>query len=238
MPTDMERRFLMTQFRAAFGAIVDKHLPGNCASCASNGRCSTKSQSGIWALRWKVLARAVWPVKHGGMGLDASKHMIYVEEWGAPSGCPRLPDHGVSLVGPLLMEFGTQAQIAHFLPKVFTAEHIWCQGDPEPNSGSDLASLRTAAVRDGDHFVVNGQKIWTTLAHCANWMFALVRTGRDEKVRQKGITVLLIDLTSPGVTVRPHRQSRAARPTSAKSSSTMCAHPSEMSWAKWIRVGT
>lgn len=143
-----------------------------------------------------------WPVKYGGMGLNPAKHMIYVEEWGR-LGCPRIPDHGIGLVGPLLIEHGTEAQKAYYLPRIISGEHVWCQGYSEPNAGSDLASLRTAAVRDGNEFVVNGQKIWTTLAHCANWIFVLVRTTRDEKSRQKGITVLLLDMTSPGVTVRP-----------------------------------
>jgi len=136
------------------------------------------------------------------MGLNPAKHLIYVEEW-ARLGCPRIPDHGIGLVGPLLIRYGTQEQKDHYLPRILTGEHVWCQGYSEPNSGSDLASLRTSAERDGDVFVVNGQKIWTTLAHCANWIFLLVRTSRDEKVRQKGITVLLVDLTSPGVVVRP-----------------------------------
>lgn len=143
-----------------------------------------------------------WPVAYGGMGLGPAKHMIYVEEWGR-LGCPRIPDHGIGLVGPLLIEHGTEAQKAHYLPRILSGEHVWCQGYSEPNAGSDLASLRTAAVREGDEFVVNGQKIWTTLAHCANWIFVLVRTTRDEKSRQKGITVLLLDMRQPGVTVRP-----------------------------------
>ena len=190
------------EFRAAFRTIVEKHLPQELRFMRKQR--PVFDEVAIWylGLAEEGWLAPVWPVKHGGMGLSASKHMIYVEEW-ARQGCPRIPDHGVSLVGPLLMEFGTEAQKARFLPKVFTGEHVWCQGYSEPNSGSDLASLRTAAVRDGEHFVVNGQKIWTTLAHCANWIFALVRTSRDEKVRQKGITVLLIDLKSPGVTVRP-----------------------------------
>lgn len=143
-----------------------------------------------------------WPVRYGGMGLSPAKHMIYVEEWGR-LGCPRIPDHGIGLVGPLLIEHGTEAQKEYYLPRIFTGEHVWCQGYSEPNAGSDLASLRTAAVREGDEFVVNGQKIWTTLAHCANWIFVLVRTTKDEKSRQKGITVLLLDMKQPGVTVRP-----------------------------------
>ena len=105
--------------------------------------------------------------------------------------------------GRCLSDTAPQEQKDHYLPRILTGEHVWCQGYSEPNSGSDLASLRTSAERDGDVFVVNGQKIWTTLAHCANWIFLLVRTSRDAKVRQKGITVLLVDLTSPGVLVRP-----------------------------------
>jgi alkylation response protein AidB-like acyl-CoA dehydrogenase len=143
-----------------------------------------------------------WPRQYGGMGLSAAKHMIYVEEWGR-LGCPRIPDHGIGLVGPLLIQYGTEEQKAHYLPRILSGEHVWCQGYSEPNAGSDLASLRTSAELDGDVFVVTGQKIWTTLAHCANWIFVLVRTERDAKVRQKGITVLLLDLTSPGVRVRP-----------------------------------
>jgi alkylation response protein AidB-like acyl-CoA dehydrogenase len=134
------------------------------------------------------------------MGLTPAKHMIYVEELGR-LGCPRIPDHGISLTGPLLIHHGSEAQKAEFLPKIISGEHIWCQGYSEPNAGSDLASLRTSAVLDGDAFVVNGQKIWTTLAHCANWIFVLVRTDRDAKP-QKGISVLLVDMTSPGVEVR------------------------------------
>jgi alkylation response protein AidB-like acyl-CoA dehydrogenase len=190
------------EFRAAFRAIADKHLPQDVRFMRQQR--PTFPEVAVWyrGLASEGWLAPVWPVEYGGMGLNAAKHMIYVEEW-ARLGAPRIPDHGVSLVGPLLMEFGTQAQKDYFLPKVLTGEHLWCQGYSEPNSGSDLASLRTAAVRDGDEFVVNGQKIWTTLAHGANWIFALVRTSRDEKVRQKGITVLLIDLKSPGVTVRP-----------------------------------
>jgi len=190
------------EFRLAFRAIVDKHLPQDLRFMRKQRPVFEEVAAWYHGLASEGWLAPVWPVEQGGMGLSASKHMIYVEEW-ARLGCPRIPDHGISLVGPLLMEFGTPAQKARFLPKVLTGEHVWCQGYSEPNSGSDLASLRTSAVRDGDHFVVNGQKIWTTLAHCANWIFALVRTSRDEKVRQKGITVLLIDLKSPGVTVRP-----------------------------------
>lgn len=189
-------------FRAAFRDLVKRRLPPELRFMRKQRPLFDEVAVWYHALAEEGWLSPVWPVEYGGMGLNPAKHMIYVEEWGR-MGCPRIPDHGLGLIGPLLLAFGTEEQKAHYLPKILSGEHIWCQGYSEPNSGSDLASLRTAAVRDGDHFVVNGQKIWTTLAHCANWIFALVRTSRDEKVRQKGITVLLIDMTTPGVKVRP-----------------------------------
>jgi alkylation response protein AidB-like acyl-CoA dehydrogenase len=189
-------------FRDAFRDLVARRLPEELRFMRKQR--PTFDEVAVWyhALAEEGWLAPVWPVEHGGMGLSPAKHMIYVEEWGR-LGCPRIPDHGIGLIGPLLLEHGTEAQKAHYLPRILSGEHVWCQGYSEPEPGSDLASLRTAAVCEGDHFVVNGQKIWTTLAHCANWIFALVRTSRDEKVRQKGITVLLIDMTTPGVTVRP-----------------------------------
>ncbi len=189
-------------FRAAFADLVSRRLPHELRFMRKQRPLFDEVAVWYHALAEEGWLAPVWPVEHGGMGLSPAKHMIYVEEW-ARLGCPRIPDHGIGLTGPLLIEHGTAEQKAHFLPKILTGEHVWCQGYSEPNSGSDLASLRTAAVREGDQFIVNGQKIWTTLASCANWIFALVRTSRDEKVRQKGITVLLIDLRSPGVRVRP-----------------------------------
>ena len=156
----------------------------------------------VWyqALAKKGWLSPVWPREYGGMGLSPAKHMIYVEEWGR-LGCPRIPDHGIGLTGPLLIHHGSEAQKAEFLPKILSGEHIWCQGYSEPNAGSDLASLRTTAVLDGEHFIVNGQKIWTTLAHCANWIFVLVRTDKEAKP-QRGISVLLVEMSTPGVDVR------------------------------------
>ncbi|WP_019408214.1 acyl-CoA dehydrogenase family protein [Pseudomonas psychrophila] len=156
----------------------------------------------VWyqALAKKGWLSPVWPREYGGMGLSPGKHMIYVEEWGR-LGCPRIPDHGIGLTGPLLIHHGSEAQKAEFLPKILSGEHIWCQGYSEPNAGSDLASLRTTAVLDGEHFIVNGQKIWTTLAHCANWIFVLVRTDKEAKP-QRGISVLLVEMNTPGVEVR------------------------------------
>jgi alkylation response protein AidB-like acyl-CoA dehydrogenase len=190
------------EFRRVFRAWVDESCPHHLRFMRKQRPVFDEVAEWYHALARKGWLSPVWPQTYGGMGLNAAKHIIYVEEW-ARLGCPRIPDHGIGLVGPLLIRFGTQEQKDHYLPRILTGEHVWCQGYSEPNSGSDLASLRTSAQRDGDVFVVNGQKIWTTLAHCANWIFLLVRTSRDEKVRQKGITVLLVDLTSPGVLVRP-----------------------------------
>lgn len=142
-----------------------------------------------------------WPREFGGLGLSAGKQIILIEEY-ERHGAARLPDMGVVMLGPLLIRFGTDAQRQRFLPKILTGEHIWCQGYSEPGAGSDLASLRTEAVLDGDYYVVNGQKIWTTLASDANWIFCLVRTDRGAK-KQSGISFLLVDMSTPGVTVRP-----------------------------------
>jgi alkylation response protein AidB-like acyl-CoA dehydrogenase len=142
-----------------------------------------------------------WPREWGGMGLSPAKQLIYIEEF-ERHGCARLPDHGIVMVGPLLIRYGTEQQQRRFLPKILSGEHIWCQGYSEPNAGSDLASLSTSAVRDGDAWVINGQKTWTTLAQDANWIFLLARTDRQAK-KQEGISFLLVPMDAPGVTVRP-----------------------------------
>src|SRR6202020_25626 len=142
-----------------------------------------------------------WPRELGGMGLSAPKQLAMMEEF-ERHGVARVNDHGIVMLGPLLIRYGTDAQKAFFLPKILSGEHIWCQGYSEPNAGSDLASLRTEAVLDGDHWVVNGQKIWTSLAMDANWIFLLVRTDKQAK-KQEGITFLLVPMDSPGITVRP-----------------------------------
>lgn len=144
-----------------------------------------------------------WPKEWGGMGLSAAKQIIYIEEmerWGVA----RLPDHGLTMVGPTIMRHGSDEQKKRFLPPTLSAVCIWAQGYSEPNAGSDLASLQCAAVRDGDDYVVNGTKTWTTLAMDATWIYMLVRTAKAEK-KQDGISFLLADLSTPGITVRPIR---------------------------------
>lgn len=142
-----------------------------------------------------------WPKAHGGLGLPADKLIAYIEETEA-WGVARAPDQGLVMVGPILMRFGTDAQRQSFLPPILAGEHIWTQGYSEPNAGSDLASLRTEAIADGDHFIVSGQKTWTTWGADGTHMFMLVRTDKTAK-KQAGISFLLVDLKTPGITVRP-----------------------------------
>jgi alkylation response protein AidB-like acyl-CoA dehydrogenase len=142
-----------------------------------------------------------WPARFGGMGLEPSKLLIFFEEqerWGIA----RFQDQGVRMIGPALFEHGTDDQQRRFLPGILSCEHRYCQGYSEPNSGSDLSSLRTTARRDGDEYVVNGSKIWTTMAHDVTHMMLLARTGTDGR-RQAGISFFIVELSTPGITVRP-----------------------------------
>lgn len=142
-----------------------------------------------------------WPVEHGGMGLTAGKHLILIEEF-ERFGAARVNDIGPVMLGPLLLKYGTEAQKAQFLPKILSGEHIWAQGYSEPGAGSDLAAVRCEAVLDGDEWVINGQKTWTTLGMDANWIFILARTDKTVK-KQAGISFLLVPMDAPGVTLRP-----------------------------------
>jgi len=142
-----------------------------------------------------------WPTEFGGTGWDPVRQYIFEEETTA-RGAPRLLPFGLKMVGPVIMRFGNAAQQKRHLPRILSGEDWWCQGYSEPGAGSDLASLKTLAERQGDHYVVNGQKTWITLAQHANWIFCLVRTDRAAKP-QAGISFLLVDMKTPGVTVRP-----------------------------------
>lgn len=142
-----------------------------------------------------------WPVEYGGTGWTPTQKHIFSEEYGAYD-APRLSAFGVTMVGPVIYTFGTQAQKDQYLPKILNGEELWCQGYSEPGAGSDLASLQTRAVQDGDEYVVNGQKIWTSQAHKADRIFCLVRTDPDVK-KQEGISFLLIDMKTKGLTVKP-----------------------------------
>src|SRR5437764_2585735 len=142
-----------------------------------------------------------WPAEYGGPGWSPMQRFIFADEC-ARANAPVLPAMGLQMCGPVLMRYGTPEQKAFFLPRMLSGEHYWCQGYSEPQSGSDLASLQTRAVRDGDDYVVSGTKLWTTHAHFANWMFLLVRTDPDVKP-QAGISFLLTPMDAPGLSVRP-----------------------------------
>jgi pimeloyl-CoA dehydrogenase large subunit len=142
-----------------------------------------------------------WPVEWGGTGWSPVKQYIFGEELQLAPAPDPLP-FGVSMVGPVIIAFGSEAQKRRYLPAIANLDEWWCQGFSEPGAGSDLASLKTKAERDGDHYIVNGQKTWTTLAQYADWIFCLVRTDPAAK-KQQGISFLLIDMKTPGITVRP-----------------------------------
>jgi alkylation response protein AidB-like acyl-CoA dehydrogenase len=145
-----------------------------------------------------------WPVEYGGGGLSKEQAKVLAEELTAAKLPPPLMGFGLEMIGPTLLQFGNEEQKRDHLTKIARGEIRWCQGYSEPDSGSDLASLQTRAVRDGDHFVVNGRKVWTSYADMADWIFALVRTDPKAK-KQEGITFLLIDMATPGISVRPIR---------------------------------
>ena len=150
-------------------------------------------------------AGIAWPKAFGGRGATVIEQVLFTEEM-SRAGAPNLPGVlGLQLVGPTTITHGTEAQKERFLRKILSGEEIWCQGFSEPNAGSDLAALRTDAKRDGDHFIVNGQKVWTSYGWAADWCELVVRTDADVP-RHKGLTVLLVDMKSPGIEVRPLRQ--------------------------------
>jgi alkylation response protein AidB-like acyl-CoA dehydrogenase len=146
-----------------------------------------------------------WPVEFGGKGATIVDQLILFQEMARAESPQFVNRGGLSMLGPTLMKHGTPAQQKRFLNNILTADEMWCQGFSEPNAGSDLANLQTRAVRDGDHFVVNGQKVWTSMAHVADWCFLLVRTD-PTAAKHKGISFLLVDMKSPGITLRPLRQ--------------------------------
>jgi alkylation response protein AidB-like acyl-CoA dehydrogenase len=163
----------------------------------------TKEQSLLWhrILYKKGWVAPAWPKEYGGPGWTITQRYIFGQESSRAGTLPPLP-FGVTMVGPVIYTFGTEAQKQKFLPRILSGDDWWCQGYSEPGAGSDLASLRTKAVRDADFYVVNGHKTWTTPAQHADWIFCLVRTDPQGKP-QSGISFLLIDMKTPGITVRP-----------------------------------
>ena len=194
----------------AFRDEVRAFLAANLPREISETFFSYRRHSFAEMIRWhRILAARGWaapgwPVEHRGPGWSPMQQYIFDAE-AMMAGAPRLRPFGLKMIGPVLIRFGTERQKDRFLPPILSGEHYWCQGFSEPGAGSDLAALRTAARRDGGAYVVNGQKMWTTTAQHADWMFTLVRTDPDAEKPQAGISMLLIDMTSPGVTVRPIR---------------------------------
>ena len=190
-------------FRAEVRDFVRTQLPPAIRDKVANGLHLTRDEHVLWqrTLHARGWGGPGWPKAFGGPGWSPVEQYIFEEEC-ALGGAPRPIPFGMKMVAPVIMAFGNQAQQERFLPKILTAEEWWCQGYSEPGAGSDLASLRTRAVRKGGKYLVNGQKTWTTLGHYADWIFCLVRTDPEAKA-QRGISFLLIDMKSPGVTVRP-----------------------------------
>jgi pimeloyl-CoA dehydrogenase large subunit len=190
-------------FRDEVRAFFKKNLPENIRRKMVEGKKLQKDDIVTWQ---RILNKKGWAVPHwdpkwGGTGWSPVQQYIFLEEMQqAPSPSPL--QFSVYMVGPVIIAFGSEAQKKKFLPRIANIDDWWCQGFSEPGAGSDLASLKTTAKRVGDHYVVNGQKTWTTLAQYADWIFCLVRTNPESK-KQEGISFLLIDMKSPGVTVRP-----------------------------------
>jgi alkylation response protein AidB-like acyl-CoA dehydrogenase len=190
-------------FRDTVRAFLDQHLPQDLRRKVLDHKRLSKEDF----VRWhKIVAKqgwvgTGWPVEFGGTGWSAVQSHIWEEEC-ARAGTPRIMPFGVNMVAPVIMAFGNEAQKRYYLPRILNCDDWWCQGYSEPGAGSDLASLKTRAEREGDHYVVNGQKTWTTLAQHADMIFCLVRTDTGVR-KQEGISFLLIDMHSPGITVRP-----------------------------------
>jgi alkylation response protein AidB-like acyl-CoA dehydrogenase len=165
-------------------------------------RVLTEWQRRLWEAGYLGLS---WPKEYGGQGASMIESAIFNEEMARVRAPAPLNELGLSMGGPTILEHGTEEQKRRYLPKILSCEEIWCQGFSEPVSGSDLAALGTRATLDGDHFIVNGQKVWTSLGHLSDWCMLLVRSDADAP-KHRGISYLLVDMHSPGVTVRPLRQ--------------------------------
>ncbi|HTH75563.1 MAG TPA: acyl-CoA dehydrogenase family protein [Trinickia sp.] len=194
-------------FRSEVRRFLDERLPARTAHKVKHGLRLTREDMAEWhaTLHARGWLASHWPREYGGTGWSPVERFIFDNEC-ALAGAPRIVPFGVNMLGPVLIKYGSEAQKRHWLPRILDGSDWWCQGYSEPGAGSDLASLSTRAVRgvdaDGEHFIVNGQKTWTTLGHYANMIFCLVRTATDVR-KQEGIGFLLIDMGTPGVEVRP-----------------------------------
>lgn len=190
-------------FRTEVQRFLQAELPARIARKVKGGLHLTRDDMREWhaILNARGWLASHWPREYGGPGWSVAQKFLFDNEC-ALAGAPRIVPFGVNMLGPVLIKYGNEAQQRHWLPRILDGTDWWCQGYSEPGSGSDLASLRTRAERQGDHYVVNGQKTWTTLGQYADMMFCLVRTDPAAK-KQEGISFLLIDMKTPGITVRP-----------------------------------
>ncbi len=190
-------------FRDEVRGWLQANLPNDLREKVTNYRELSRDDLLGWhrILAKKGWIAPEWPVEWGGQNWTVVQRYILEEEC-AYAGCPPLIPFGLKMCGPVLHRFGTEEQKQRFLPGIYNGDVFWCQGYSEPGSGSDLASLKTTAVRQGDYYIVNGQKTWTTWGHHADWIFCLVRTDQGAK-KQEGISFLLFDMKTPGITVRP-----------------------------------
>ncbi len=199
----VERNTALDAFRAEVRAFCEKELPQAIRQKQARGQHLEKHEYISWLQRlgtrgWNT---GKWPKEHGGLGWAPEQFLAFQEELGR-AGAPPLMSFGPTMAGPVIYTFGNEEQKKQHLPGIIKGDLWWCQGYSEPGAGSDLAALKTRADRDGDDYIVNGQKIWTSTAHWADWMFALVRTDQNAK-KQEGISFILIDMKTPGITVRP-----------------------------------
>ncbi len=190
-------------FRQEVREFVATHLPPDIQHKVINGLILDSTDYTRWQkiLHAKGWGGVAWKPEFGGTGWTTTQQYIFEEECAA-AGAPRMIPFGLKMVAPVIMQYGSSAQQLRFLPKILSAEEWWCQGYSEPGSGSDLASVKTRAVLEGNEYIVNGQKTWTTQGQYADWIFCLVRTDTEAKP-QRGISFLLIDMKTPGITVRP-----------------------------------
>lgn len=195
----------MPEFRAEIRDFCRQEMTPVFRRKLELGQHITKDEHDAWlkALGRRGWLAGNWPKEHGGLGWSPEQTSVFREEMQRVN-APWLIPFGVLMVGPVIYTFGSDAQKKKFLPDIISNSLWWCQGYSEPGAGSDLAGLKTRAERDGDHYIVNGQKTWTTLAHWADWIFCLVRTDPDAR-KQAGISFLLIDMKTPGISVRPIR---------------------------------
>ena len=202
----MDLRFTTEElaFRDELRAFIGDHLPAEILERMRLGHAPNKAETVAWQriLNARGWAAYSWPKEYGGPGWSPVQRMIFLEE-NQLAPAPEVSSFNITMIGPVLIQFGSDEQKARFLPRAANIDDWWCQGFSEPGAGSDLAALKTSARRDGDDYVVNGQKIWTSTAHHADWCFCLVRTDPQAAKRQEGISFLLIDMQTPGITVRP-----------------------------------